>query len=53
MNKVEFQTFDNWWAEVALPRMNYFIDEYLESNPEYGTVRMMFKILLIAVVYIV
>tara|TARA_B100002019_G_scaffold22698_1_gene17260 strand:- start:661 stop:990 length:330 start_codon:yes stop_codon:yes gene_type:complete len=35
MNKLGFETFDNWWAEIAIPRVNYYIDEYLETNPEY------------------
>jgi len=36
MNKVlEFQAFDHWWGEVAQPRMNHYIDGYLNTNPEY------------------
>lgn len=35
MNQTEFETFDKWWAEVAEPRMNHYIDGYLEENPDY------------------
>ena len=36
MNKVlEFQAFDHWWGEVAQPRMNHYIDGYLNTNPDY------------------
>ena len=35
MNRVEFEQFDQWWTEVALPRANYFIDAHLEEYPDY------------------
>ena len=31
----QFEGFDKWWVEIAEPRMNHFIDNYLKNNPEY------------------
>jgi len=35
MNKTEFKEFDHWWVSVAQPRVNHFIDGYLDEFPDY------------------
>lgn len=35
LNAIQLEEFDTWWSEVAQSRMDYFIDNYLNTNPEY------------------
>ena len=34
-SETQFMAFETWWTEIAQPRMNHFIDKYIEEFPEY------------------
>lgn len=34
-SKTQFVAFDAWWTQIAQPRMNHFIDKYVDEFPDY------------------